>query len=383
MLPIILGIAAAVCLVGCAASTEQNPAKSPEKKSAKKGPDEVDQSAIEEPKPPEVDKEDEALKAQCPQLSRALGANDFFVSTLSTVDPHKGYDAAIVIDKLDNKYPIYLGPFKKLENNNNYPFQEGQENHSLGVEGLPDTCNSWKLDKAANQRVGGKVDDFIREHMTRFQSLRDQAKLVRVADVPYNNPNLNWLVMALDRPKILENISKTKLYETHSKRKLNRSIYAFKQYFSDVGLEYVTDPASTLTYTAIYHHVDDKKNGKPPVLFVVDQKRVRGSNIEPMLFVHNFNEDNGSHYMDAKGVSKASTGIALSSEALHERCDKEMGNQSKIKACKSMVDLCMAAGNASAKITLNTDAGPVTLDNSEQCVDAALFLSSMNFWLVE
>jgi uncharacterized protein YkwD len=73
-----------------------------------------------------------------------------------------------------------------------------------------------------------------------------------------------------------------------------------------------------------------------------------------------------------------STGVTT---AEYERCDKEVSDTKKNQACRSMVDVCMATSAAAARVTLNTDSGPITLDNREACLNIAIKLSQLHYML--
>ncbi|MFH1830915.1 MAG: CAP domain-containing protein [Pseudomonadota bacterium] len=65
----------------------------------------------------------------------------------------------------------------------------------------------------------------------------------------------------------------------------------------------------------------------------------------------------------------------------YAKCAKDLFDKGQIKACQGLVDACMATSDASARVTLNTDSGSITLDNRESCLETAVTLSSMNYKL--
>ncbi|MFH1829950.1 MAG: hypothetical protein ABH871_04155 [Pseudomonadota bacterium] len=72
---------------------------------------------------------------------------------------------------------------------------------------------------------------------------------------------------------------------------------------------------------------------------------------------------------------------AVSNSDGYARCDTELKDDAKKTACKSIVDVCMAANDASASVILRTDVGSITAENRASCLDMAINLAALDYVL--
>ncbi|MFH1831082.1 MAG: hypothetical protein ABH871_09980 [Pseudomonadota bacterium] len=68
-------------------------------------------------------------------------------------------------------------------------------------------------------------------------------------------------------------------------------------------------------------------------------------------------------------------------EGAYAKCDNLSGDQKN--ACKSMVDVCIAASDESAKVILRLDSGNITAENRAACLDFAETLASLGYNVVK
>ncbi len=256
-------------------------------------------------------------KDLCKKLELAVAGGDFQIKTFWTMSTLAKVDATGLV-RIDGKrlgFELISPPGEDRADNHPFDhdyfvFYVGRNSCEMETKPQQDSAPA-PLDAGTIQRAREKLlastEQFIQTYATRFQETRRGATFITTSQTP---KPLEGLLDFFSVATVAGYLSRNEKYHPDFSLKPGESIgdhnrrvdeawsdrTMLDRYFGDVGIEYVLDKEKKLAYFAIYHHKNEKIEGKPPVFLAVFKLK-DGKLGESVLFVHNYNEDAGKFYI--------------------------------------------------------------------------------------
>lgn len=250
-------------------------------------------------------------QAVCNKLESSLAEGDFTIESLRTMSTVALFAAegSVKIDGRDVPFRVDSPPMQ--DENDYHAFDHDYFVFTVGKGKAVTECEvqpkpMHPIITEAKEKFLTSSKNIIEQHVARFQSLRSGSTFVAAPQTPNSLEGLlSYFSVAtvIGRLTTDDSLRPKEYKEGESLRAHNASVAAFwanraniNVIFANVGVEYASDETNKRVYFAIYGHKDDKGKGNPPVFFAAFDLK-NGKPGSPILFIHNFNEDENRFYL--------------------------------------------------------------------------------------